>query len=178
MVLLIFYIWLIDLFLYSNTEIFIIFFIFSSFGIFFYSITVWYSEYLDELITLENQKLYFLIFVLKRKISSLKKIIVTNRIIVANKPMKFIPVLSYNYKFPEFFSAFYVFSEIIFYANFINFCIFKYKNYIAYIRNLLMQVYKFNLQQNREYVHQKFINFQTSTTSIAQSQKFLLYIYI
>lgn len=157
MILLIFYIWILDLFLYSNTEIFIIFFIFSSFGVFFYNLVIWYSEYIDQLIVSENKSLYLIIFSLRKKFISLKNKVKEKKFYRSNIHY---PVFVKNKrefsKLVVFYKNFYLFSEILYHVNLSKFYFFKYKNYINYSNILLTRAYIFELQQNRNFINSKF----------------------
>jgi hypothetical protein len=67
-----FYVWVFDLFFYSNTELFPVFFIFFTFGIFVFHLIVWYRDYLDESISAENRNLYIMILALQKRFVILK----------------------------------------------------------------------------------------------------------
>lgn len=60
-------VWVIDWILYSNTEVFLIFGIFTCFGIFFYNLINNYLEYLNELAVFEDKNVYNMLVALKEK---------------------------------------------------------------------------------------------------------------
>lgn len=74
MVIVILYVWVFDLFLYSNTELFPVFFIFFTFGMFIFHLIVWYCDYLDESISAENRNLYIVILSLQKRFAVLKSL--------------------------------------------------------------------------------------------------------
>lgn len=142
--LVILYIWILDIFLYSNTEIFLIFFIFSSLGIFAYLVLAWSRKYLEELIVEENKGVYTNLFVVREKF-----VFLLNQ--VHFKPSS----VNYNF-YPSLFNLFNNFFQILINAEKVKFFYKNYKKWVKYIQALLINLYYFELRNLRSLVFKEF----------------------
>lgn len=147
MVVFIIYVWILDLFLYSNTEIFLIFFIFLNFGLIIFNVIIWYYEYLDEWILSENRNLYTTIFILRKKFVSIR-----NQLLLLSKESagsKDLSICPFGFALPVILDtanlAIVQYTYTRWYSN-----IFKYLNFI------LFQMYQFEMSKWRVGVFAEF----------------------
>lgn len=166
--LIILYVWILDIFLYSNTEIFLIFFIFSSFGIFAYLVLVWSRKYLEELIVEENKGIYTNLFIIREKFTVLLSQ-------VHFKPSS----LDYNF-YPVFFNILNNFFQILVNSEKIKFFYKNYKRWIKYVQVLLINLYYSELRNLRSLVSKEFnqliesSNDQSSISKTTDPDKMIL----
>lgn len=142
--LLILYVWILDIFLYSNTEIFLIFFIFSSFGVFAYLVLVWSRKYLEELIVEENKGIYTNLFIIREKFTFLLS------------QVHFKPSFLYYNFYPDFFNILNTFFQILITAEKVKFFYKNYKRWVKYVQVLLINLYYFELRNLRSLVSKEF----------------------
>ena len=161
--LVILYVWILDIFLYSNTEIFLIFFIFSSFGVFAYLVLVWSRKYLEELIVEENKGIYTNLFIIREKFTFLLSY-------VHFKPSS----LDYNV-YPAFFNILNNFFQILINAEKVKFFYKNYKRWIKYVQVLLINLYYFELKNLRYLVSKEFtqlIESSNKQSSVSKTMDF------
>lgn len=145
------YIWILDLFLYSNTELFLIFFIYFNFGILIFNFIIWFSEYADEYVLVEIRNVYVSILKLRTQFDRLRDS--THSLCTYSAGEDFISRRSVNF-FSSSFSAIIVVLDLMWrrYNSF--------KQYIklnAYLFNLLVQFYKFELLNFEKFISLEFL---------------------